>query len=327
MLRQTRLLVSLVALLDWCPWPPEPAKRPRGRPKTYADRLIMKALVVRMIRRLYTASALLVFLEQDDAVANQLRPLLPEHGRLPTRRPWERRLAALPPHLPGLIGSFGRHLVHRFNPWAHHGRAVAVDSTPLTTSGGVWHKKPKDRGEIPHTSMDTEAGWSKSGWHGWWSGWKWPLAVAVGASWIPLAAELTAAKTAANAIAPLLVEPLPAEVRFVLGDPHDHDPSFRQLCEQSHRLLVATRRGAYPHQDDGVEVRRLFHRLRSQAIEPFNGLCTKVFEWRTQMPVRSLRRSQWVALGAIFSYQLALLSQHKQGAPVGKGIKALLRAA
>src|SRR5215813_12604635 len=130
MLRQTSLLVSLVALLDWFPWPPEPAKRPRGRPKTYSDRLIMKALVGMIIRRLYTAYALLVFLEQDDAVAKQLRPLLTEHGRLPMRRTWERHLAALPPHLPGLIGSFGRHLVHMFNPWAHHGRAVAVDSAP-----------------------------------------------------------------------------------------------------------------------------------------------------------------------------------------------------
>jgi hypothetical protein len=327
MLRQTSLLVSLVVLLDWFPWPPEPAKRARGRPKTYSDRLILKALIVMIIRRLYTAYALLVFLEQDDAVAKQLRPLLSEHGRLPTRRTWERRLAALPPHLPGLIGSFGRHLVHTVNPWTHHGRAVAVDSTPLKTSGGVWHKKHKGRGEVPHTSIDTEAGWSKSGWHGWWYGWKLHLAVAVGAIWIPLAAELTAANTADNDVAPRLVEPLTAEVRFVPGDTHYNDPSFRQICEQSNRILVATRRGAYPHQDDGVEVRRIFHKLRSQAIEPFNGLFKNVFEWRTQMPVRGIRRSQLLALGAIFIYQLALLYQHTQGAPIGKGIKALLRAA
>jgi hypothetical protein len=34
-----------------------------------------------------------------------------------------------------------------------------------------------------------------------------------------------------------------------------------------------------------------------------------------------------LALGAIFIYQLALLYQHEQGQAVGKGIKALLRAA
>ncbi len=74
-------------------------------------------------------------------------------------------------------------------------------------------------------------------------------------------------------------------------------------------------------------MRRIFHKLRSQAIEPFNGLFKNVFEWRSQMPVKGLRRSQLLALGAIFIYQLVLLYQHEQNLPVGKGIKALLRAA
>jgi hypothetical protein len=180
MLRQKSVLVTLVKLLEQLPWPPEPAKRPRGRPKTYSDRLLVKALVIMIMRRLYTAYALLTFLTQDDPVAQQVRPLLHEHGRLPTRRTWERRLAALPPHLPGLIGCFGRYLVAVLLPWSHHGRAVAIDSTPLKTSGGVWHKKHKEPDEIPHTSIDPEAGWSKSGWHSWWYGWKLHLAVSVG---------------------------------------------------------------------------------------------------------------------------------------------------
>jgi Transposase DDE domain len=128
----------------------------------------MKALVIMIIRRLYTAYALLAFLDQDDAVAMRWRSLLCERGRFPSRRTWERRLAVLPPSLPGLIGYGGRHLVALVNPWATHGRAVAVDSTPLATGGGVWHKTHREQGVIPHSSIDTQAGWSKSGWHGWW---------------------------------------------------------------------------------------------------------------------------------------------------------------
>jgi hypothetical protein len=327
MLRQTSLLVSLVLLIDRLPWPSEPTKRPRGRPKTYSDRLILKALAIMIIRRLYTAYAFLTFLEQDDPLPHQLRPLLYEQGRFPTRRTWERRLAALPQTLPGLIGCVGRHLAGLLHPWAVHGRAVAVDSTPLKTSGGVWHKKHKETGEIPHTSIDTEAGWSKSGWHGWWYGWKLHLAVSVGSVWIPLAAELTPANTADNTVAPQLLAPLPAEVRYILGDTHYNDPEVRTLCEQTNRALVAPRRGAYPHQDDGVDVRRIFHKLRSQAIEPFNGLFKNVFEWRTQMPVKGLQRSRLLALGAIAIYQLVLLYQHEHHLPLGKGIKPLLRAA
>jgi hypothetical protein len=62
MLRYTSVLVSLVLLIDRLPWPPEPPKRPRGHPKTYSDRLIVKALVIMIIRRLYTAYAFLAFL-------------------------------------------------------------------------------------------------------------------------------------------------------------------------------------------------------------------------------------------------------------------------
>jgi DDE family transposase len=281
MLRHSSLLVSLVTAIDRLPWPDEPKQPKRGRPKRYSDRLIMKALLIMIVRRLYTAYALLAFLQQDDVVAKQLRPLLYEDGRFPTRRTFERRLKALPVSLPGLIGCFGRHLVCLLNPWAQHGRAAAVDSTMLKTGGGVWHKKHKENGEIPHTSIDVEAGWSKSGWHGWWYGWKLHLAVAVGGVWIPLAAELTVANTADQEVAPLLLAELPAEVGYILGDTHYNDPDLREHCSDQGRELVATRRGAYPHRDGGVEVRLIFHKLRSQAIEPFNELFKNVFETRS----------------------------------------------
>jgi hypothetical protein len=45
------------------------------------------------------------------------------------------------------------------------------------------------------------------------------------------------------------------------------------------------------------------------------------------MPVKGLRRSQLLALGAIVVYQLVLLYQHEHHLSLGKGIKSLLRAA
>jgi hypothetical protein len=104
-------------------------------------------------------------------------------------------------------------LVVLLRPWAVHGRAVAVESTPLETGGGVWPKTHREQGVIPQTSSDPEAGGSQSGWHGWWDGWKLHLAVTGGSVWIPLAAELTVAKRGATAVAPLLREQLPWDVR------------------------------------------------------------------------------------------------------------------
>jgi hypothetical protein len=94
-----------------------------------------------------------------------------------------------------------------------------------------------------------------------------------------------------NEEAPLLLEQLPAERPYVLGDTHYNTPELRQECDQRGWELVATRRGPYPRRDGGAEVRKVFHQLRSKAIEPFNGLFKNIFEWRVKMSVKGLRRS------------------------------------
>jgi hypothetical protein len=293
----------------------------------YSDRLLIKALIVMIVRRLYTAWALLAFLSQPDPVARHLRTLLTENGRCPCRRTWERRLQALPDTLPGLIGCLGRQLIGWLNPWQDQGHGAAVDSTGLRAHGGVWHKKDREQGIVPPTSIDPDAAWSRSGWQGWWYGWKLHLAVSLGRVWIPLAAEVTPANGADNGIALKLLVEVPAEVRYGLGDQHYNTPELRTVCALQGRELVATRRGPYPHTDGGVEVRRIFQKLRSQAIEPFNGLFKNVFEWRGQMPVKGLCRCRLLALGAVVLYQLVLWHQHEQKLTPGVGVKALLRAA
>lgn len=168
MIAQEPLLVIFVNLIERIPFPEQPAKRKRGRQESYSDRLILKALVIMIIRRLYSAYSLLAFLEQETALTIQLRELLTEQGRFPSRRTWERRLAKLPDGLPALIGCFGRYLVAALQPWGGDGKAAAVDSTALRAKGGVWHKKDREASVVPHSTIDTEAHWSKSGYHGWW---------------------------------------------------------------------------------------------------------------------------------------------------------------
>ena len=327
MITSEPLLVIFVKMVDRIPTPPLPKKRKRGRPETYSDKLIIKALIIMVIRRLYTAYSLLAFLEQETDLTVQLRLLLIENDQFPTRRTWERRLAKLPDKLPQLIGCLGRHLVALIQPWLQQGRAAAIDSTALRTKGGVWHKKDREAGIVPHSTIDTEAHWSKLGYHGWWYGWKLHLACTVASVWIPLAAELTPANVADSEVAPALIEELPLETRFLLGDTHYNTPEIQAQCARDDRNLVATKRGAYPHQDNGVKVRQLFHQLRSKAIEPFNGLFKNVFDWGGQIPVKGLSRTQLIVLGAILVYQIVLLYQFERNLPLGRGIKPLLRAA
>lgn len=327
MLMKEPLLVIFVKLIDRIPLPCEAEPRGRGRPQAYTNRLIVKALVIMVIRQLYSAYSLLAFLEQESEVTCALRPLLIERGRMPSRRTWERRLGKLPESLPGMVACLGHHLVHLLKPWGRDGHAAAIDSTPLRAKGGVWHKKDRELGIIPHSSIDTEAHWSKSGYHGWWYGWKLHLVCTATTLWIPLAVRLTVANVADNEMAPALIRDLAHDVRYILGDTLYNEPDVRRACEPQGRFLIATQRGAYPHTDAGASVRQLFHRLRSTAIEPFNGLFKNIFEWRGQVPVKGLRRTQLFVLGAIFVYQLVLLYQFERNLPLGRNIKPLLKAA
>jgi len=95
---------------------------------------------------------------------------------------------------------------------------------------------------------------------------------------------LTAANVADSEPAPDLLREVPAEVRFVLGDRHYNTPELHETCDQADRLLVTTKYGRYPHTDDGVEVRRVFHKLRSLAMENFNEHFKGIFDGHGQVP-------------------------------------------
>jgi hypothetical protein len=326
------VLVQLVRLVDRLP-APDPSttapRRRRGRPPVYSDDLFLKALVIMIVRRLHKVGELLAVLEEPTQEMRSLCKLLsaPE-GRFPCRRTFERRLRALPESLPERIGLLGRHLVELLKPWTKTGRAAAIDSTVLRAKGGVWHKKDKEAGVVPHSSIDMEADWTFSGWHGWVYGWKLHLACTVAGVWIPLAARLTPATVHDIRIAPLLIEALPEEARFVLGDKHYDSKDLNQRCLEGGRFLVSPKRGAYPHTDPGAQVRRIFHLLRHRAIENLNGHFKALFDCQGSVPTKGRADTARFALGAVFVYQLALLHRHHEKHPdTNVGLKAFLRAA
>jgi hypothetical protein len=76
-----------------------------------------------------------------------------------------------------------------------------------------------------------------------------------------------------------------------------------------------------------VEVRRVFHELRSRAIENFNGQFKSIFDGQSQVPTKGLINTTRFALGAVLVYQLALLYQYEHGQDLRAGLKAFLKAA
>ena len=320
-------LVTMLQLIDRLPAPPSTRWRGPGRPTTYSDRLFLKALVIMIVRHLSKVHELLSMLDQPTAEMAQLKAALCEHGQFPSRRTWERRLKRLPETLPEQIAALGEHLLPLLQPWTNTGRAVAIDSTLLRARGGVWHKKDRDKGVVPHTSIDTDAHWGKSDWHGWVYGWKLHVILTVADVWLPLVAELTPANQYDGEIGAALVEALPDEARFLLGDRQYHNDALQWLCDQADRTLVTSQYGAYPHTDDGVEVRRVFHQLRSRSIENFNGQFKGMFELQGQVPTKGATNTKRYVLGAIWVYQLILWYRFEHGLDLRVGLEPFLKAA
>jgi hypothetical protein len=77
---------------------------------------------------------------------------------------------------------------------------------------------------------------------------------------------LTPANRADNEVAPVLIQEVPPEMRFLLGDRHYNAPNVRQAWETDECILVAFQYGRYLHTGDGVEVRRVFHRVYMNLI-------------------------------------------------------------
>ena len=90
---------------------------------------------------------------------------------------------------------------------------------------------------------------------------------------------------------------------------------------------MTTKRGPYPHHDDGVGVRRVFHKLRSLAIENFNGQFKDIFGCLGQVPTRGLVSTRRFVLGAVLVYQLTLLDRFESNADLRVGLKPFLLAA
>jgi hypothetical protein len=321
------LLVQLLRLVDTIPLPPPPSSRPRGRPLTYPDQLFLKVLLLMVLRRLHRVHEVFAVLSESNTEILLVRAVLFQGGTMPSRRTFERRLERLPESLEEQITLLGAYLVDLFVPWRNSARAAAIDSTCMRASGAPWHKKDREAGVIPNTSIDTDAHWTRSGWHGWVFGYKLHLIVTIANVWIPLAAKLLPANEADNVVGQELIAAVRAQPTFFCGDSAYNCDNVRLACDTRAATLVASSRGNAPRTDDGVEVRKIIHALRHHAIENFNALFKNIFDGRRPLPTKGRVNTQRFILGAVFTYQIALLHRHTTGEPHQANIKALVRSA
>jgi len=299
MIAEPSLLIALLTIVARLPLPPAPP-RGRGRPPVSPDRLFLQGLLIMIVRRLEMVPLLVAVLAAETAEMARVRTLLAVDGRLPHRRTWERRLAQVPTTLPAQIGCLRRALVELTGAWVAHGRAVAVDSTLLRAPGGVWHVKQRAANLLPCVTLDVEADWGRSGWHGWVYGWKLHVASLVAGCFLPVADVLTKSSVHDAAVAPALLDELLPATRFVLGDTAYQVTALHDDCQTHGRTLIAPGWTPASATDPGKGVCTVFHALRHVAAENLNELLKDCFGLHGAVPTPGLLATQRYVLGCVF---------------------------
>lgn len=184
-------------------------QRPKGgAKKTYSHSSFILFFISMFLRRIY----------QFKTMARILKTNYAYYGfkKAPCRKTIRLRYKKLPKVimyiLPYIAKYSYRHLCRKvFNiKW------IFSDKSIFRAKGGLWHKKHMKQGIIPHSSIDTDASWAKSPYHGWRFGYG--LLIFTNESRIPVAAMADTASFSEAKQLQEMLKCLKEYVGIIVGD-------------------------------------------------------------------------------------------------------------
>lgn len=143
-------------------WQQEAARSHRGRPFVSQHKALLVFFVVMQQRRTFRFKAQHRWLQHHP----DLRQHMGLH-EVPNRTTLSRRYKDLYPVLQDFIAFLGQY-AEDLDPQCTS-QDLSTDKSLFKAQGPVWHQSDRQAGRIPDKlrHLDTEASWSKSGYHGW----------------------------------------------------------------------------------------------------------------------------------------------------------------
>jgi hypothetical protein len=134
----------------------------RGRPYVYGNQVLIVFFMVMQYRRIFEFKAQRRWLETHLTEREQMG-----FATIPHRTTLSRRYKALAPVLEDFIAFVGQAVETLDERFDSHD--VFEDKSLFKAKGPVWHQSDRKVGRIPDRlrNLDTDATWSKSGYHGW----------------------------------------------------------------------------------------------------------------------------------------------------------------
>ena len=206
--------------------------------------------------------------------------------------------------------------------------AMSVDSSLMHAHGNVWHKKQRDKGELPSCgNIDTEAHWGKSGCGEWVYGYRVHCLVSsCSDAALPCDVEVASANVKdARVFKHQLAPSIPEATQVLLGDGGFDEGGCYELCDEKDISLVAPIKAKANTPPDRLERARLYNdpevrstfALRKTTVEPFQGRLKSLFELE-YLCVKGFRNVRTLVILATLAYLLLAKLNHRLGLDILK---------
>ncbi len=182
-------------------------KRGRGRPLVYGRASMTLFFMVMALKGIYTFEGMTKYAKAHFAAFG--------FPGAPSRKTIRRHFLQLPGCIHWLLPQIVRHCQALDYPTFRCSWAF-IDKSVFRALGGLWHKKQRQAGIVPHPSIDTDASWAKSAYHGWRFGYG--LHLVCLKNRFPVAAWVTTASAKDHAQVTKLLDPIKDLVGIVVGD-------------------------------------------------------------------------------------------------------------
>ena len=283
---------------------PPPVRR-RGKPAHYSWSSLVLFFMVMFWKGIHSFQAMAGYAQQH-------------HGwfgwqSAPCRQTLARRFQALPAVVYRLMPLVAQ-AAQQGQPSVFSFRWAFIDKSVFRAKGGLWHRQHRLLGIVPPGSIDTDASWAKSAYHGWRFGYG--LHLVSNAARFPLACSVTtAAQKDTTQLVPLLVH-LAEYLGMVVADA---GYVALKLVEQLQRgwqvfvLLPKRFNGAhltnFPvdyNQLIQTPQARWLYRQRKPSIEPVFALIKDLFHLtgETPLPYQGLAKVKPYLMMTAFTVQL-----------------------
>lgn len=293
-------LIEILQFLQRC-YATYEQKRGRGRPFVYSHASMTLFFMVMALKRIYSFKSMTKY----------AKAYYEDFGfpGAPSRKTIRRRFLSLPSYIHWLLPQIVHHC-QELDYATFRCSWAFVDKSVFRALGGLWHKKHMIQGIVPHPSIDTDASWSKSAYHGWRFGYG--LHLICLQNRFPVAAWVTTASVKDYSQMVKLVEAIKHMVGIVVGDAgYQCLKVIRQLYQQYGILLQTPKVFTtyvkqqfvkwYNSMVQLAEARQLY-RHRKPSIEPLFSLIKQLFdlEGEKQLPYQGIDKvSAFLMIGPL----------------------------